>query len=127
MTLDHVARSTVRTGTVSAAEMPVVSMTISCTARTTSSNARADFGVDRRLGARWPVSMSTFATGARTPSGSWCKPATFNLVPLPEDLSDDAAAALGCRFATSYRAVVGSRPGSSRGSGSSSTAPVAWA
>ena len=31
----------------------------------------------------------------------------LNLVPLPEDLSDDAAAALGCRFATSYRAVVG--------------------
>ena len=32
--------------------------------------------------------------------------ADFNLVALPEAVSMDAAAALGCRFATAYRAVV---------------------
>ncbi|TWP36700.1 zinc-dependent alcohol dehydrogenase family protein [Leekyejoonella antrihumi] len=40
--------------------------------------------------------------------------ADVNLVALPEDLPFDAAAALGCRFATAYRAVVlqgGVRPG----------------
>ena len=30
-----------------------------------------------------------------------------NLVPVPDALDDDAAASLGCRFATAYRAVVG--------------------
>ncbi|WP_156754924.1 zinc-binding dehydrogenase [Actinokineospora pegani] len=33
--------------------------------------------------------------------------AAVNLVALPEDVSSDVAAALGCRVATSYRAVVG--------------------
>jgi D-arabinose 1-dehydrogenase-like Zn-dependent alcohol dehydrogenase len=32
--------------------------------------------------------------------------ADVNLVALPDDLDSDAAAALGCRFATAYRAVV---------------------
>ncbi|HET7305831.1 MAG TPA: alcohol dehydrogenase catalytic domain-containing protein [Segeticoccus sp.] len=32
--------------------------------------------------------------------------ADVNLVPLPEDLTSSAAAALGCRFAASFRAVV---------------------
>ncbi len=40
--------------------------------------------------------------------------ADTNVVALPDDLADDAAASLGCRFATAYRAVVGRarvRPG----------------
>ena len=32
--------------------------------------------------------------------------ARVNLVPLPDAISDDAAASLGCRFVTSFRAVV---------------------
>ena len=40
--------------------------------------------------------------------------ADLNLVTLPDELSDDAAASLGCRFATAYRAVrarAGVEPG----------------
>ena len=34
------------------------------------------------------------------------KSADFNLVPLPESIAFDVAASLGCRFATSYRALI---------------------
>lgn len=40
--------------------------------------------------------------------------ADFNLVPLPADIDDVTAAALGCRLATAYRAVLlqgGAKPG----------------
>lgn len=54
-----------------------------------------------------------------TYAGSWAErvvvpAAATNLVRVPDDLGLDAAAALGCRFATSYRALVahgGLRPG----------------
>ncbi len=42
--------------------------------------------------------------------------ARINLVPLPDGIGDDAAASLGCRFATAWRAltgVAGIRPGES--------------
>ena len=45
-------------------------------------------------------------TGARSPSSSRSRCADLNLVRLPDALGDVAAAALGCRFATAYRAVA---------------------
>lgn len=52
--------------------------------------------------------------------------ADVNLVALPDELSYGTAAALGCRFATAFRAVVAQgRVGP--GSGSRSTAAAVWA
>ena len=51
--------------------------------------------------------------------------ADVNLVALPDDLDAVTAAALGCRFATAYRAVRRTRAGSGRATGSPCTAAAA--
>ena len=64
-------------------------------------------------------------TGAPSPSTSRSTTPTVNLVALPDEMDFVTAASLGCRFATSFRAVA--RPGRAcrRASGSPSTAAAA--